>query len=192
MKVTAVLLAAGSSRRFGAPKLLAPWRGRPLWEHALAALGAASEVTETILVVAPGFAAPPLPPRCRLVVNPEHAEGMGASLRAGVRAAAPDTEAFLVALADMPLVPPGLIAALVACYGAGEGPIVVPVHGGRRGHPLLIGAALRDELLALRGDAGARGVLAAHPGLVATVATDDAGVLFDVDDPGDLEPGGRG
>jgi molybdenum cofactor cytidylyltransferase len=191
MKVTAVLLAAGSSRRFGAPKLLAPWRGRPLWEHALAALRAAPEVTETIVVVAPGFAAPQ-PPRCRLVVNPEHAEGMGASLRAGVRAAAPDTDAFLIALADMPLVPPGLIAALVACYGAGERRIVVPVHGGRRGHPVLIGAALRDELLALRGDAGARGVLAAHPGLVATVATDDGGVLFDVDDPGDLGAGGRG
>ncbi len=190
MHLTAVLLAAGSARRFGAPKLLAPWRGRPLWEHALAALPSAPEVAETLVVVAPGAPAPPARPRCRTVVNPEHAEGMGASLRAGVRAAAADTDAFLVALADMPLVPPGLIAALVTCYGAGEKPIVVPVRAGRRGHPVLIGAALRDELLAVRGDVGARGVLAAHPDLVAAVETADEGVLFDVDEPGDL--GGAG
>lgn len=189
MHVTAILLAAGSSRRFGSPKLLAPWRGRPLWEHALAALSAAPEVAETLVVVAPDFAVAPPPPRCRFVVNPEHAEGMGASLRAGVGAAAVDTEAFLVALADMPGMPPGLIAALVACYRAGERPIVVPVCDGRRGHPVLIGARFRDELLAVRGDVGARGVLVAHPELVATVETEDEGVLFDVDDPGDL---GRG
>lgn len=189
MHLTAILLAAGSSRRFGSPKLLAPWRGRPLWEHALAALTAATEVAETVVVVAPGFAAPPAPPRCRFVVNPEPAEGMGSSLRAGVRAAPPGTEAFLIALADMPVVPAGLIAALVACYGAGERPIVVPVCRGRRGHPVLIGAGLRDELLAVRGDVGARGLLAAHPGLVATVATDDEGVLFDVDEAADLRGG---
>ena len=190
MHLTAILLAAGSSRRFGAPKLLAPWRGRPLWEHALAALTGAEAVTETIVVVAPGFAVPPAAPRCRFVVNPEYAEGMGASLRAGVRAAAADTEAFLIALADMPLVPPGLIAALLACYGAGARPIVVPVRRGHRGHPVLIGADLRDELMAVRGDVGAREVLAAHPDLVGTVETDEAGVLFDVDEPGDLDAGG--
>jgi molybdenum cofactor cytidylyltransferase len=190
MHVTAILLAAGSSRRFGSPKLLAPWRGRPLWEHALAALTAAPEVAETLVVVAPGFAAPPPSPRCRFVVNPEHEEGMGASLRAGVRAAAADTEAFLVALADMPILPAGLIAALAACYRAGERPLVVPVCGGRRGHPVLIGARFRDELLVVRGDVGARGVLAAHPELVATIETEDEGVLFDVDDPGDLGGGG--
>lgn len=192
MHLTAILLAAGSSRRFGSPKLLAPWRGRPLWEHALAALTTTPEVAEAIVVVAPGFAAPPAPPRYRFVVNPEHEEGMGSSLRCGVRAAAADTDAFLVALADMPSVPAGLIAAMAACYRAGEKPIVVPVCGGRRGHPVLIGAELRDELLALRGDVGARGVLAAHPGLVATLETGDEGVLFDVDDPGDLGAGGRG
>jgi molybdenum cofactor cytidylyltransferase len=191
--LTAILLAAGSSRRFGSPKLLVPWHGRPLWEHALAALTAADEVAETVVVVAPGFAAPPAPPRCRFVVNPEHEEGMGASLRAGVRAAAADTEAYLIALADMPVVPPGLIAALAACYREGERPIVVPACGGRRGHPVLIGAGLRDELLAVRGDAGARGLLRAHPGLVATVETADEGVLFDVDETGDLGgPGERG
>ena len=193
MRVTAVLLAAGSSRRFGSPKLLAPWRGRPLWEHALAALTSAAEVTETVVVVAPGFPAPPPPSQVRFVVNPEHEEGIGASLRAGVRAAAAGTEAFLIALADMPLVPPGLIAALLARHREAGKAIVAPVRRGRRGHPVLIGAALRDELLGLRGDAGARGLLAAHPGLVATVETEDEGVLFDVDRADDLrEPGGRG
>ena len=190
MHVTAILLAAGAARRFGAPKLLAAWRGRPLWEHALAALTGTDRVTETIVVVAPGFVVPPAAARCRFVVNPEPAEGMGGSLRVGVRTASAETDAFLIALADMPLVPPGLIGALLACYGAGERPIVVPVCRGRRGHPVLIGAGLRDELLAVRGDVGARAVLAAHPDLIGTIETDDAGVLFDVDEPADLEPGG--
>jgi molybdenum cofactor cytidylyltransferase len=183
MHLTAILLAAGSSHRFGSPKLLAPWRGRPLWEHALAALTTGPGVAETVVVVAPGFAVPLASPRCRFVVNPEHEEGMGSSLRAGVGAASADTEAFLIALADMPIVPPGLIGALAACYRAAGRLIVVPVCRGRRGHPVLIGAEFRDELLAVRGDVGARGVLAAHPELVATVETDDEGVLFDVDVP---------
>src|SRR5512140_249932 len=102
MRVVAILLAAGSSTRFGSEKLLAPWRGRPLHEHALDALLASPAVAETIVVVQPGFAVPRARPRCRFVVNPDHAEGMGASLRTGVRAAAGDAGAFLVALADMP------------------------------------------------------------------------------------------
>jgi molybdenum cofactor cytidylyltransferase len=188
MRVVAILLAAGASRRFGGPKLHARWRGRPLWEHALAALTATPEVAETVVVVQPGFAAPPAPPRCRFVANPEHAEGMAASLRAGVRAAA-GADAFLIAFADMPAVTPALIGALLACYRAAGRPVAVPVCRGRRGHPAVFDASLRDELLAVTGDVGARGLLRAHPEWVAEYLTEDEAVLFDVDAPADLEAG---
>jgi CTP:molybdopterin cytidylyltransferase MocA len=192
MRVVAILLAAGSSRRFGGDKLLAPWRGRPLFEHALEALLASPAVVETIVVVQPGFAVPPARPHCRFVVNPDHAEGMGASLRAGVRAASADAEAYLVVLADMPGITPALIASLVACHAAAGKAIVVPVCGGRRGHPVVLGAALRETLLGITGDVGAREIIRAHPEWVAEFETQDESVLFDVDRPADLAAGEGG
>jgi molybdenum cofactor cytidylyltransferase len=190
MPVVALLLAAGSARRFGGEKLLRPWQGRPLIEHALDALTSSPGVDATIVVVRPGFPPPAGRPRCRTVVNLEHEEGMASSLRAGVRAAPEDAEAYLVALADMPAVTPPLIAALLACWRASGKSIVVPVHRGQRGHPVLIGGGLRPALLGLRGDVGAREILRAHPELVADCETADPGVLFDVDLPRDLEPEG--
>jgi molybdenum cofactor cytidylyltransferase len=192
MRVVAILLAAGSSARFGGEKLLAPWRGRRLYEHALDALLAAPDVSETLVIVQPGFALPPAPPRCRFVVNPDHAEGMGASLRAGVRAAPADAEAYLVALADMPKITPGLIASLVARHAAIGKPIVVPVCSGRRGHPVIITAGLRGALLEVTGDVGARELIRAHPEWVGEFETDDEAVLFDVDRPADLAAGEDG
>jgi molybdenum cofactor cytidylyltransferase len=191
MRVAAILLAAGSSTRFGGQKLLVPWRGRPLYEHALDALISSPSVAETIVVVQPGFVAPPRP-RCRFVENPEHEEGMGASLRTGVRAAAGDADAYLAALADMPRITPGLIAALVARYPQAGRPVIVPVCRGRRGHPVIIGAGLRGALLALTGDVGARELIHAHPEWVATFETEDESVLFDVDWPADLQAGEGG
>ncbi len=188
MRVVAILLAAGSSRRFGSEKLLADCRGRPLIEHALDALLDARGVDSVVLVVRPGFVSPARE-RCTVVINEQHAEGLGASLRAGV-AAAPPADALLVALADMPDVSPALIEALIAGLAASARSIVVPVHRGRRGHPVAFRAALRGELLALKGDVGARTILAAHPEQVEEMATDDPAVVRDVDEPADL--GARG
>ena len=189
MRVAAILLAAGSSRRFGGEKLLVPWRGRPLYEHALDALLSSPGIGTTVVVVRPGFEPPPAHPRCRVVVNPEHEEGMGSSLRAGVRAAPGDADAYLVALADMPRITPALIAELIARHGVSGKQITVPVHDGRRGHPVLLGRELREALLAIRGDVGAREILRAYPERVGEFETADEAVLFDVDVPGALGSG---
>ena len=186
MRVVAILLAAGSSRRFAGEKLLTPYRGRPLYEHALEALTASPAIEETIVVVHPGFPAPAAWPRCRFVVNPDHEEGMGSSLRAGVRAAPEDADAYLVALADMPAVPPRLIASLIEHYRAAGKPVAVPVCRGRRGHPVVIAGTLRGELLSIHGDVGAREILRAHPEWVGELDTMEEGVVFDVDVPADL------
>jgi CTP:molybdopterin cytidylyltransferase MocA len=191
MHVVAILLAAGSSRRFGGDKLLAPYRGRPLLEHSLDALASSPDVRTTLVVVRPDFPVPPPRPRCRFVANPEHEEGMGSSLRAGVRAAPEDADAYLVALADMPGITPELVASVIACYRTAGKRIVVPVHGGRRGHPVVIGRELRAELLAVAGDVGAREILRRHPEMVGTLETADEAVVFDVDRPADLGTGAR-
>ncbi len=186
MKVVAILLAAGSSRRFGGDKLRAPYRGRPLVEHALGALAGCAGIAETLLVVRPDT--PPAGPRpgVRLVPNPRYAEGMGTSLRTGVEAAPADADAYVVALADMPGTTPALVATLLARWAAARERIMVPVHHGHRGHPVVLPARFRAELLALAGDVGARGILRAHAGDVEEVPVDDPSVLFDVDRPHDL------
>lgn len=198
MRVVAVLLAAGSSRRFGGDKLRAPYRGKPLVEHALGALAGCPGIGETLLVVRPDTPPAAARPGVRIVPNPRYAEGMGTSLRTGIEAAPVDADAYLVALADMPGTTPALVAMLLARWAAAREKIVVPVHHGHRGHPVILPARFRDELLALSGDVGARGILRAHADAVEEVPVDDPAVLFDVDLPhdlpwpGTLAPGSRG
>jgi xanthine dehydrogenase accessory factor len=120
------------------------------------------------------------------VPNPAYAEGMGTSLRTGIESASADADAYVVALADMPGTTPALVASLLARWAAGRERIVVPVHRGHRGHPVIFPARFRPALLALSGDVGARGILRAHPQAVDEVPVDDPAVLFDVDLPADL------
>ncbi len=192
MRVVALLLAAGSSRRFGGDKLRAPWRGRPLVEHALGALTGCAGIDETLLVVRPDTPPAQARPGVRLVPNPRWVEGMGTSLRAGVAASPAGTDAWVVALADMPGIGPALVASLLARWAAARDRIVVPVHRGHRGHPVILPARFRDALLALEGDVGARGILRAHADAVEEVPVDDPAVLFDVDRPHDLPWAGDG
>jgi molybdenum cofactor cytidylyltransferase len=98
----------------------------------------------------------------------------------GVRAA-------VVALGDQPLVPPGVVERLIHAFRASGAPVVVPVYdGGVRGHPVLFADNLFPELLAVRGDEGARGVIARAPSRVTTVAV-AAPAPRDVDGVEDLE-----
>lgn len=119
---------------------------------------------------------------CELVVSTAAELGMGHSIAAGV-AASRDAAGWLVALADMPAVQPDSIARVAAAIEAGA-VTTAPVFAGARGHPVGFAATLRDELLALTGDSGARAVLARHPPRLIEV--DDPGVLRDVDTPAAL------
>ena len=112
-------------------------------------------------------------------------EGMGHSLAAAVRAAG-DASGWVVALGDMPRVATHSIEAVVAALNAGAR-IAVPTHRGQRGHPVGFAASCRAELLALRGDAGARGLLQRYAAEVVSVEVDDPGILQDVDTVDDLD-----
>lgn len=127
---------------------------------------------------------------CHVLESEQAREGMGASLAAAARfllaGPVPDmpqrADVCLVALADMPWVRRDTLSAVRAAACA-DG-ITVPVHQGRRGHPVAFGRSLWGELAALRGDVGARELLRRHR--VAAVEVDDPGVAADVDTPGDL------
>ncbi len=189
MNVVGILLAAGTSERFGGDKLLAPLPGAdPACAVGVAACrNLVAAVPRVVAVVrsrdsplAAGLAAA----GARIVECATAAEGMGASLACGVRETA-DADGWVVALADMPWVLPTSIAGVAAVIGGGA-TVAAPFHRGMRGHPVGFGRACRDELAAIGGDEGARAVVAAHRHALVRIDVADPGVLRDVDTPDDL------
>ena len=187
--VEGILLAAGRSRRFGAEKLLHPLPGgTPVAVAALRNLRAALPVVVAVVREERGALAALLESEgARVCACPRAGEGMGASLAWGVAGSA-GADGWLIALADMPFIRPQTIAAVAGAVEDGA-LIAAPVHAGRRGHPVGFARALREELLALGGEEGARSLLARHAARVVAIECDDPGVLLDVDRPEDLGPG---
>lgn len=186
----AIVLAAGSGSRFGGGKLLAPWREGVLLAGALKAAFQAPARSVTVVVGADASAvaraAAVVDPRVIVVQAPDYDEGMAASLRAGLKSLPRDTEGVFVFLGDMPRVPPQVLGRMAEAL-AGGAQAAAPVWQGRRGNPVLLSRTLFPALLALTGDAGARGVLQDLGDKLALVEAPDAGVLFDVDTRQDLE-----
>jgi molybdenum cofactor cytidylyltransferase len=182
--IVGILLAAGSATRFGSDKLLEKIAGdTPIGVAALKNLVAAVDTVVAVVRLGDDALATMLGAHgVRVTACPRAAEGMGESLAWGVRAA-PVAAAWLIALADMPWVQPATIGRVrdALCQGAS---IVAPTWQGARGHPVGFADAFYAELIALSGDAGAKTILARHN--IALVATEDAGVLRDVDTPRDL------
>jgi molybdenum cofactor cytidylyltransferase len=185
----ALVLAAGSGSRFGGGKLLAQYRGAPLLHAALAAARAAPGGSVTVVTGADaeavGAAARAFDPAIRLVHAADHAEGMAASLRAGVASLAGDIDAAFVFLGDMPRVPHAVLAPLAEAV-AGGAAAAAPLFARRRGNPVVLSRDLFGEVAALRGDVGARPILQGLGARLALVEAPDDGVLFDVDARGDL------
>jgi len=188
-RVAAVVPAAGQSTRFGTMKLLADVGGAPLLERTLASLLDAG-VARVVVVTRPGDAFDAVPamadPRVTAVANPDPARGMFSSIQAGLAAAAGDV--VLVLPADMPFVAPETVAAVIA-RGVATESVVVPVHQARRGHPIAIPGRLRGALLGLTPETTLKDALAASGASMVLLDVADAGVLRDVDVPGDLTSG---
>lgn len=193
-RLHAIVLAAGLGSRFGGGKLLAPFRGRPLVAAALESALAAP--VASVSVALSGDAALELAIRdaaarlertadVRLIRVDDPARGMGASLGAAARSLPDRTAGVFVFLGDMPLIPPPIAPALAAAL-TGPGGIVAPVHGGRRGHPVLFGGDWIPALRTLDGDGGAQALIREAGERFIAVQTNDPGVLFDIDRPEDL------
>jgi molybdenum cofactor cytidylyltransferase len=191
----AVVLAGGAGARFGGGKLTHPWRGGALVDGALAAAFAAPARSVIVVTGADGqvegaaraFATRiGAAGRLNIVHCPGHAEGMGATLRAGIAALPPDAAGAFVFLGDMPLTPPAMLASLAAAVAAGAA-AAAPTFQGQRGHPVLFSAALFPQLGALAGDQGARDVLRTLGDRLALIEAPDAGVLTDIDRRSDLD-----
>lgn len=186
--VTGILLAAGSSSRFGTDKLL-----HPLVDGTPVALAAARQLQQVLPdslavvrdandAVARLLAGTGL----RLVVNARAGEGMGGSIASAVQHCR-GSAAWVIALADMPWLSADSIARVVSRLAAGAD-LVAPVYRKQRGHPVGFSTRHGDALSVLSGDEGARRLLATHAATLELVEVEDPGVCLDIDTQSDLEP----
>ena len=189
--IRGVLLAAGYSKRFGSNKLLHPLpAGSPDAGVPIALASArhfVQALPESVAVIRPRAQKLGKMLRdagCNTVVCRNAAEGMGVSLAEGIRATS-DALGWVVALADMPYLMPETVRVIATALSEGAA-IAAPSYRGERGHPVGFARRFLDELSALRGDAGARDILKAHPDSVTLYEVDDPGVLRDIDKPSDL------
>ncbi len=187
MRCAAVVLAAGRSTRMGsANKLLEVLRGKPLVEHVVSA--ATKSAAKPVIVVgghqaeavraAVGAYGP------TVVFNPDFADGLSTSLRAGIAALPVDADAAVVLLGDMPDVSAALIDRLVAALDARPDALAaVPAFAGAWGNPVVLARAAFGDIETLSGDAGARKLLEGRADRVVVVPVDDAAVALDLDTP---------
>ncbi len=183
MRISAILLAAGESKRMGVDKLGLPWGNGTVLEQCLKTL-LRSEVEEVVVVLgertrAFGELIPER--RVKIVRNTEPRKGMSASIRKGLEGLDPSSTGILVALADQPLLRAKTINALLRAFTPGRGEIVVPTFQGRRGNPVLFDRIYEAELRKLRGDVGGRSVVERHRDKVVEVPTRSESVIRDLD-----------
>jgi molybdenum cofactor cytidylyltransferase len=186
-RIAAVVLAAGRSTRMGGPnKLLAEIAQRPLVRIA-AEEALASRAKPVIIVtghqrdhVEKVLAGLPV----RLVHNPDFAQGLGTSLRAGIAAVPADADGAVVCLGDMPQVDAALIDRLIGAFDPDRGAlVVVPTFEGKRGNPVLWSRRFFPDLTAIEGDVGARHLIGRYGEAVVEVPVDGKAALTDIDTP---------
>jgi molybdenum cofactor cytidylyltransferase len=190
-RVAAIVLAAGRSTRMGGPnKLLAEINGRPLVR--IAAQEALASQARPVIVVT-GHQRQQVEAALdgldvTLVYNPDFAEGLSTSVKAGIAAAPDDVDGVMVCLGDMPQVSAPLIDKLLGAFDPEKGAlVVVPTIGGKRGNPVVWSRRFFPELAALQGDAGARHLIASFPEAVTEVPLSGTAALVDVDTPDALK-----
>lgn len=183
MKISAILLGAGESKRMGRDKLLLPWKRKTMLEHCLQVL-LRSKIDRVIVVldrkkerIAHYFSGN----RVKVVFNPDPRKGMSSSIRKGIQALTQQGDGILIALGDMPFLKPRTIKAIIKAFREGKGGIILPSFKGKQGHPVLFHRKYEEELLKLRGDRGGKAVVMKHPEDVYVLSVKSEGVIRDID-----------
>jgi molybdenum cofactor cytidylyltransferase len=187
-RTAAIILAAGSSTRYGAPKQLLDWKGKPFVRHiaetalhsglwpVVVVTGAHHAEIETCLKELP----------VQIIQNGNYAQGQSTSIRAGVGALPSKVGACIFLLADQPQIPSEVIRALVESHSRELQPILAPlVLEERRANPVLFDKITFPDLLKLEGDVGGRAIFSNYK--VEFLPWHDDILLLDVDKPSDYK-----
>ena len=186
--ISAIILAAGQSKRMGQPKMLLPWGNLTVIEHVvttfltagirdvLVVTGGEREQVEKAIAVYP----------VRSVPNADYENGqMLSSLQRGLGAMSGEGQAALIGLGDQPQVQESSIRLICEAYRESASRLVVPSFQRRRGHPWLVQRPLWNEILALEPPASPRDFLNAHASEIHYINMDTPTILADLDTPED-------
>jgi molybdenum cofactor cytidylyltransferase len=187
--ISAILLAAGESRRMGRFKQLLQLGDKTFVEHCVETL-LASRVDEIIVVTGhreSEVRAAVGTREVRFVYNTGYRAGMASSIKCGVRAVPDSSKACLIALVDQPKIERSVIDQLIDVYENASPRIVIPTFDGKRGHPIILDLSLKHEILEMDQLVGLRQVISAHSSEIARVEVFSHDVVEDCDLPEDYE-----
>jgi molybdenum cofactor cytidylyltransferase len=187
--ISAIILAAGMSKRMGRPKQLLQLGNKPLIRIVVENV-LASAVDEIIVVTGceaegVGAAIKDLP--VKITFNPDYQQGQGTSLAVGVKQLDKNTEAFLVFMCDQPLISPSMINTIIDEFKKRGSLALRPTYNETPGHPVVFSSTLSSGMEQLHEDEGARKVLERLGARVDYLALQDEGIVIDMDTPESYE-----
>ena len=178
--ISCIFLSAGLSSRFGSPKALAPFQQETVIEYLMGLL-LKTNLDEIIVVL--GSHAEEIKPfilkhnNVKVVYNKDYNFGQTSSFKVGLKNISSDASGLLLLPIDYPFVRMETINYLIEQFYKKSAPILIPTYGGRRGHPPLFEAELKNEFLALDHSFGVNSIIHQHEKDVALVEVDDPGVI---------------
>jgi molybdenum cofactor cytidylyltransferase len=186
IKITGLIVAAGESRRMGTAKQLLPFGHSTILGQVIKN-ALESNLDEIVVVL--GYQAQEISQSIsgipvKVVINPEFRQGLSSSIKKGLSSIA-KTSALMIILGDQPLVGKEIINSLIAEFAKGNRGIIVPVYNNTKGNPVIFAPTYRNQLLALQGDVGGKGIVRAHPEDVAELNVDSEAVICDIDERDD-------
>jgi len=187
--ISAILLAAGESKRMGKPKQLMPFGQNTVVEQVIDNL-LSSVVNEVIVVV--GYRAEEVIKSIvgkpvKIAINPNYQQGMSTSIIAGLNLVDSRAQAVMLALGDQPLISSQTINRLIAEFYNHDKGIATPAYQGGRGHPIIFAIKYKEKLLELKGDIGGRQIVKDHLNDILEVAVNAGGIITDIDTISDYQ-----
>lgn len=184
-RIAGVILAAGGSTRFGAPKMELTWRGKSFIDNILET-ASCCELSPIILIINNAYSQLIdliTKPNLIIIQNPNWKEGQASSIRLGVRSLPTEVGGAVFFLGDQPHIPERLVQELVSRHACTHADVIAPLVDGRRGNPVLFDRRTFKDLEQLKGDVGGRAIFAKYS--LEYVPWHDASILLDVDTPED-------
>jgi len=189
MMISAILLAAGESKRMGEPKQLMPFSRGTMVEQTVDNL-LNSAVDEVVVVVghrAEEVIKTIVTKPVKLAVNPDYQQGMSTSIIAGLKLVDSGARAVMLVLGDQPFVDSQTINSLIDEFHNHDKGIAIPTYQGRKGHPIIFAIKYKEKLLELKGDIGGRQIIKDHPDDVLEISVDSEGVITDINTRSDYQ-----